>query len=269
VKITTITQGTRDSIRQGTNLVFSFVQFLVTLLPTLGIGTGIGDRAMANVPQVQPIYWSFFIWFLIYAGCIAFGIYQALPAQRENDILRRVGLYTASAFIGVTTYALVAQFEIGSSWILIAIFIWILASLLVAIMRLTVDQSRLTKTEEYAVLVPISLLLGWCSLAVFVNVAAILKDSGILGTIETEFSLFLLLVAGSVASVIIYKTKGNIWYTLPVIWGLIGVVITNIWQQPNTTVAGAAALAALVLVGILVIVRKRDQANSGRHDEYL
>ena len=265
MKITRVTQETQDIIRQGTNLIFSFAQFLVTLLPALGIGIGIGSQSMSGVPQVQPVYWSFFIWFLIYAACIAYGIYQALPAQRENEILRRIGFYTASAFIGVTAYALVAQFEIGSAWILIAIFIWILASLLVAIMRLTIDQSRLTKTEEYAVLAPVSLLLGWCSLAVFVNVAAILKDSGMLGTIETSFSLFLLLVAGSVASVIIYKTKGNIWYTIPVIWGLIGVVIANIWQQPNTTVAGAAALAAIVLVGILVIVRKTAQEKSGRN----
>jgi hypothetical protein len=269
VKITRVTQETHDIIRQGTNLIFSFSQFLVTLLPALGIGIGIGSQSMSGVPQVQPVYWSFFIWFLIYAGCVAYGIYQALPAQRENEILRRVGLYTASAFIGVTAYALVAQFKIGSEWILIAIFIWILASLLVAIMRLTVDQSRLTKTEEYAVLAPVSLLLGWCSLAVFVNVAAILKDSGMLGTTETSFSLFLLLVAGCVASVIIYKPKGNIWYTIPVIWGLIGLVIANIWQQPNTTVAGAATVAAIVLVGILVIVRKRDQGNSGRNGEYL
>jgi hypothetical protein len=262
-------QETRDIIRLGTNLIFSFAQFLVTLLPALGIGIGIGSQSVGSVPQVQPIYWSFFIWFLIYAACIAYGIYQALPEQRENEILRRVGFYTASAFIGVTAYALVAQSKIGSEWILIAIFIWILASLLVAIMRLTVDQSRLTKTEEYAVLLPVSLLFGWCSLAVFVNIAAILKDSGMLAPIETSFSLFLLLVAGSVASVIIYKTKGNIWYTIPVIWGLIGVVIANIWQQPNTTAAGAASLAAIILVGILVIIRKRERENSVRNSEYL
>jgi hypothetical protein len=266
----TVTQETRDIIRQGTNLIFSFAQFLVTLLPVAGFGTGIGSQSAGGVPPVQPIYWSFFIWFLIYAGCIAYGIYQALPAHREDEILRRVGFYTSSAFIGVTTYALVAQFEIGSEWILIAIFIWILASLLVAIMRLTVDQSHLTRTEEYTILAPVSLLLGWCSLAVFVNIAAIFKDSGMLqATIETSFSLLLLLVAGSIAAGIISITKGNIWYTIPVIWGLIGVVIANIWQQPNITVAGGASLAAIVLVGILVIVRRTDQEKSGRNGGYL
>jgi hypothetical protein len=264
VKITTVTQGTRDSIRQVTNLVFSFAQFLVTLLPALGIGTGIGDSAMASVPQVQPIYWSFFIWFLIYAGCSIYGIYQALPAQRENEILRRIGFSTASAFIGVTAYALVAQFEIGSEWILIAIFIWILASLLHAIMCLTEDRALLTRIEEYTVLAPISLLLGWCSLAVFVNIAAILKESGILATIETPFSVLLLLIVGSVAFGIIYKTNGNIWYTIPVIWGLIGVVIANSWQQQNSVVAGTAALAAVILVVILVIVQRRGHEKSDR-----
>jgi hypothetical protein len=252
-------QKTQDIIRQGINLFFSLAQFLVTLLPILGIGTGIGDTAMASVPQVQPIYWSFFIWFLIYTGCIVYGVYQASPTQRENDILRRIGFSTASAFIGVTTYALVAQFEIGSEWILIAIFIWILVSLLYAIMRLTEDRAILTRIEEYTVLAPISLLLGWCSLAVFVNIAAIFKESGMLATIETSFSVILLLIAGGVATGIIYKTKGNVWYTIPVVWGLTGVVIANVWQQQNSVVAGTAALAAIVLVGILVLVQRRGQ----------
>jgi hypothetical protein len=264
VKITTGMQETRDIIRQATNLIFSLAQFLVTLLPVFGIGIGIGNQAPGGVPYVQPIFWSFFIWFLIYLGCIVYGIYQASPTRRENNVLRRIGFSTASAFIGVTAYALVAQFEIGSEWFLIAIFIWILASLLHAIMRLTEDRALLTRIEEYTVLAPISLLLGWCSLAVFVNIAAILKESGILATIETSFSVLLLLITGCVASGIIYKTNGNSWYTIPVIWGLIGVVIANTWQQQNSVVAGTAALAAVILLAILVIVQKRGHEKSDR-----
>ena len=97
-------------LRQGTNLVFSVAQFLVTFLPTLGIGIGIGDRAMVREPPVEASYWAFFIWFLIYSACIVYGIYQALPTKRENEVLRRIGFPTASAFLGVTVYALVAQF---------------------------------------------------------------------------------------------------------------------------------------------------------------
>jgi len=256
--LTIISQKKKDIFRQSTNLIFSFAQFLVTLLPTLGIGIGIGDRAMTVVPQVQPIYWSFFIWFLIYAGCIIYGLYQALPTQRENNILRHIGLYTASAFTGVTAYALVAQFG-GSDWILIGIFIWIFISLLYAIFCLTEDRSRLTKNEVYFVLAPVSLLTGWTSLAILINFAAVIKDSGMIpdGPQETVFSLLILLLAMSVASGIIYKSKGNVWYALPVVWGLIGVIVANTILRPNLVVAGSAAVVILVLLGVLEFVRRK------------
>jgi hypothetical protein len=212
---------------------------------------------MTSVPQVQPIYWSFFIWFVLYAGCIAYGIYQALPAQREKALLRHVGFYTASAFIGVTVYALVAQFG-GSDWILIGVFIWIFASLLYAIFRLTEDKSHLSQIETCVVFAPISLLTGWVSIAILVNIAAALKTSGIIpaGAIETAFSLLMLLIACIIASGIIRISEGNAWYAFPVIWGLIGVVIANLGEQSNLVVAGFAAFVGLVLLGVLVIVRK-------------
>ena len=255
-----LSRTTQDIIRQGTNLLFSLAQFAVTLLPAFGIGIGIGDRAMGEAPPVQPVSWSFFIWFLIYAGCIVYGIYQALPAQRENGIFRRIGFYTASAFIGITAYALVAQFG-GSDWILIGVFIWILASLLCAMLRLTEDRSRLTRSEEYTVLAPVSLLTGWVSLAILVNMAAALKASGIIpaGTAETAFSVIVLLIAGIVASGIISKSNGNAWYAFPVIWGLMGVIVANVWQQPNPVVAGSAALVTMVLFGVLAMVRARER----------
>jgi hypothetical protein len=262
--ITARTRKKRDIIRQGTNLVFSMGQVSVTVLPAFGIGVSIGDRAVGGQAPVQPIFWSFFIWFFIYAACIAYGIYQALPAQGENESLRRIGFFTASAFIGITAYALVAQFG-GSDGILIGIFIWILASLLYAFSRLTEDRPRLTRTEEYTVLAPVSLLTGWVSLAILVNIAAAVKNSEMIpaGTIETSFSVAVLLIACIVASGIIYKGKGNAWYAFPVIWGLIGIVVANIWQQPNPVVAGSAAVVALILLGVLAYVRRRENAGTG------
>jgi uncharacterized membrane protein len=89
------------------------------------------------------------------------------------------------------------------------------------------------------------------------------------GTVETTFSVILLLIAGGVVSGIISLSKGNIWYTVPVIWGLIGVIIANIWQQLNGVVAGTAALVALILIGILVVMRRREQEKSGRNERIL
>jgi hypothetical protein len=251
-------QISRDMLRQGANLVFSLAQFLVTFLPAFGVGTGIGDRATGGEPPVQPIYWAFFIWFLIYSACIVYGIYQALPAKRENGILRRIGFQTASAFLGVTGYALVAQFG-GSDWVLIAIFVWILGALLSAFFRLTEYRLPLTRTEQYTVRVPISLLTGWVSLAILVNIASALKTSGIVpsGTIETAFSVVILFIACIVASFIIARGRGNAWYAFPVIWGLIGVVVANVLRQPNLVVAVAAMIVIFVTLGVLLMARRR------------
>jgi hypothetical protein len=257
--IATIDLKNRDIFRQGANLLFSIAQFFVTFLPAFGIGIGIGDRATGDSSPVGPIYWAFFIWFLIFPACIAYGVYQALPTQRENDILRRIGLFTASGFIGVTSYALVAQFG-GSDWILIAIFVWIQASLLSAYFRLTDYQHRLTQRERYIVLAPISLLTGWVSLAILVNLADALKISGIIpaGTAETVFSVVLLLVALLIGSFIIRKGKGDPWYAFPVIWGLIGVVIANVLERSNYVVAVTSGCVALAIAGVLLMVRHRE-----------
>jgi hypothetical protein len=256
-----IDQRNRDIFRQASNLFFSIAQFFVTFLPAFGIGIGIGDRSAGDSSPIGPIYWAFFIWFLIFPACIAYGIYQAFPTQRENQILRNIGLYTASAFIGVTTYALVAQFG-GSDWILIAIFVWILASLLSAFFRLTDYDSRLTQKERYIVLAPISMLTGWVSLAILVNLADALKISGVIqpGTVETIISVVLLLVALLVASIIIRKGRGNPWYAFPIIWGLMGVVIANVQERSNYLVAITAGIVAIAILGVLLFVGQRKKA---------
>jgi hypothetical protein len=255
-----IDQRSRDIFRQGANLFFSIAQFFVTFLPAFGIGIGIGDRAMGDSSPIGPIYWAFFIWFLIFPACIAYGIYQAFPAQRENEILHKIGLHTASAFIGVTAYALVAQFG-GSDWILIAIFVWILASLLSALFRLTDYRHRLTQRERYIVLAPISLLTGWVSLAILVNLADALKISGIIqaGTVETVFSVVLLFVAFLIVSFTIRKGRGNPWYAFPVIWGLVGVIIANIQERPNYVMVVSSGFVALAILGVLLMARRKEK----------
>jgi hypothetical protein len=149
----------------------------------------------------------------------------------------------------------VAQFG-GSDWILIVIFVWILASLLSAFFRLIDYDRRLTQKERYFVLAPISLLTGWVSLAILVNLADALT-SGIIQpeAAETVFSVVLLLIALLIASSIIRKGKGNPWYAFPVIWGLIGVVIANIQERSNFVVAISAVFVAIVVLGVMLLVR--------------
>ena len=47
---------------------------------------------------VEPALYAFTIWGLIFALSLAYAAYQALPSNRHNPLLRRVGPFTAAAF---------------------------------------------------------------------------------------------------------------------------------------------------------------------------
>ena len=76
-------------------LVTLVVNILANALPLNGQNTGqISDRF--NVYFV-PAGYVFSIWGFIYIGLIAYAIFQALPSQRENPRLRRVGYLVRAA----------------------------------------------------------------------------------------------------------------------------------------------------------------------------
>ena len=76
-----------------TLLVTLIVNGLANALPINGITTG----AISDSFPVffTPAGYVFSIWGVIYIGLIAFGIYQALPGQRDNPRLLRLGPWFA------------------------------------------------------------------------------------------------------------------------------------------------------------------------------
>ena len=87
----------KDTLRQIsvilTILATIVVNALANALPINGQNTGqISDRFQV---YFVPAGYVFSIWGLIYLGLIAFAIFQALPSQRENPRLRRVGWWIA------------------------------------------------------------------------------------------------------------------------------------------------------------------------------
>ncbi len=65
------------------------VNGLANALPINGLNTGeISDRFEV---YFVPAGYVFSIWGLIYLALATYAVYQALPAQRENEPLRRVG----------------------------------------------------------------------------------------------------------------------------------------------------------------------------------
>ena len=94
----------KDTVRQFLVVVsvitIIVVNGLANALPLNDLTTGeISDRFQV---YFVPAGYVFSIWALIYLGLIAYSIYQALPAQRDNPLLRRTGwLYVLSCVANV------------------------------------------------------------------------------------------------------------------------------------------------------------------------
>lgn len=260
-----LTQKVSDILRQALNLILSITQWASIFFASLtGIGMGIDARAAGGETPIEPAVYAFSIWALIFLGCTVYGMYQALPSQRENPMLRRMGFFTASAFLANTTYSLVAQIW-GNDWVLVAIFVWTLTSLLKVFFEFPKYREKLTSAEKYFVVMPLSIFTGWVSLAIIVNTASALKTSGFgnFGLSETNLSILLLLLAGLVGSYLTLASRGNAAYALTIIWGLIGIVVANITSSPNLEVAVVAGVIVLLIA--LVLLRSRARRHSKRY----
>src|SRR5919199_6186904 len=85
----------RDILRQVLNLLAIFAAFAVNVLanvaPINGLSIGEISNTFFKEVLITPANYAFAIWGVIYLGLITFGVYQVLPAQRQNPSLRRMG----------------------------------------------------------------------------------------------------------------------------------------------------------------------------------
>jgi hypothetical protein len=250
-----------DLIRQGLNLVLAIAQPVTTYL-CFARGTSYDDatRGGAGEPTIVPAGYAFIIWTLIYGGAVAYGVFQALPAQRENRLLRTVGFYTAGAFLGTCTWLVMAR--LGQTWLTVACIFWMLACLAAAFAPLARAGAALTRAERMFVLMPVSVFIGWVTVACFANTAAALKNQGLAdaGLSETGWTVILLLAAGAVAARVTLASRGNAWYALTIVWALVGIVVANLVRVPNPVVAAVAGAMALVVS--LALLRGRGTLSS-------
>jgi len=241
----------RDGVRQWVNVLgvvmTIVVNGLANALPLNGQTTGeISDRFQV---YFVPAGYVFSIWGVIYLALVAFAVYQALPAQRENPHLRRVGyLFAASCLANVAWLFLwhYEQFELT----LVAMLALLL--LLVAIyLRLEIGRAVVSGAERWFVQVPFSVYLGWITVATIANVTSLLDYVGWSGWgISPEaWAVIMLIAAGGIASAV-SLSRGDVAYMLVIMWALAGIGI----KHAGTSVVAVTAWAVTAFVGLMLVV---------------
>ena len=240
----------RDVVRQITNIVAVIATIIVNVLsnvlPFNDLTTGeISDRFQV---VFVPAGYVFSIWGVIYLGMIAFAVYQALPAQRENPRLRRVGYLFALSGLANMAWLFLWHYE-QFTWTLVAMFT-LLALLILIYLRLEIGQNRVPAAETLMIRVPISIYLGWITVATIANVTQVLYYWGWSGWgISGEVWAVILLAVATALSAAMIFTRDDIAYLLVITWSVIGVAVK---QADSPLVATAAWIAAGAIVLLLV-----------------
>jgi len=250
-----------DVLRQWINIVAVAVTLVINglanALPLNGQTTGaISDRFKV---YFVPAGYVFSIWGLIYLGLIAFAIYQALPAQRDNSRLRRIGYLFAASCLANCAWIFLWHYEL---FLLTLVAMAALLVLLIAIyLRLQIGQARLPPTEKWLVHIPFSIYLGWITVASIANVTSVLdylKWNG--WGLDAETWMVIMLIAAAAIASIVSITRGDIAYMLVIIWALVGIAVKH---AGNAIVATATwlttALVALMTVIGAWVSQRREQ----------
>src|SRR5512135_3872901 len=132
----------KDTLRQVTNLVTMLialsVNILANALPLNGQNTGaISDRFKV---YFVPAGYVFAIWGVVYIGWIAFAIYQALPAHKQDERLRRLGYLFALS--GVFNAAWLFCWHYNRFGLSVLVMLALLGTLIASYLRLDVGRRR-------------------------------------------------------------------------------------------------------------------------------
>ncbi len=194
-----------------------------------------GEVSAKYPTVITPAGYAFSIWSLIYAGLLAFSIYQLLP--------RNVERFTPIRSLYILSCAL------NCAWVFfwhseqIAICLAIIAALFVVLLlinrKVSTPESNL---EAVVVRFPFGIYLGWVTAATLVNFAVFLVDANVdLGSGSSAFGAALVLIAAGFA--VLARVQWAYYFApLAIAWALTAIAVE---QSGKTLIVSAAAVGVI------------------------
>ena len=241
-----------DRIRQVVVTASAVFMVVGTLFGIGVIGTRVeessGGSLSATATLLAPAVRAFSIWSVIYAGLIAFVVWQWLPANTASPRARRIGGLAALSMVLNGAWLLVTQ--VGWLWVSVLVIV-ALAATLGELMRRLGPARDASTFEKVVVDGTFGLYLGWVSVATAANITATLVDSGLNPPLPVAelWAVGVLAVAALIGVVLARVLGGRIGVALAMGWGLAWIAVGRIDGEPASTLTGvAAALAAAVVL---------------------
>jgi len=230
--------------------VVSNILTTVVMLIANGLATGLplGGRTTGEISDSFPVLFTpagyvFSIWGIIYIGLIGFSIYQALPSQRNNPRLKKIGGWYILSNIFNTIWIFLWQY--GYFTLTIFAMLGLLVSLIVIFLKLGISKKPLNQSENWLVNIPFSIYLGWISVATIANFSVALFNLGWSGgPISQEVWAVILISIGSLLGVIMALKEHQAAYAFVLVWAFLGISV----KQNAYPLVSSFSLAAAGLV---------------------
>lgn len=244
---------------------------LANTLPLAGRSTG-DISAQFPIP-FTPAGWVFSIWGLIYLGLAVFVVYQALPAQRGDARLNRVGwLFVVSCAFNVAWLVSWHNVLIGATLVLmLGLFATLVAVYENARLRTgpagdangaPADAKR-GRAWRWSVTAPFSLYLGWITVATVANVAIFLYDLGWQPGRDASlwWSLLLVVVAAAIG-LLVLERRGDAIYGAVLVWAFAGIAAKE-WSAPLLATGAVVAASIVALWLVRTVLARRQLLSTG------
>jgi hypothetical protein len=224
-------------------------------------GTPIEDAAggalSADSTLIAPAGPAFSIWSVIYAGLLAYAVWQFLPSQTSRDRQRRLG-YPVTATL-VLNAAWILSVQAGLLWLSAIVIVLLLIALLITfVLVVRTRMPRQSVIESIVLDGTVGLYLGWVCVATAANLTAGLMVAGFdgFGAAPEVWGVAIVVVAGLAGIALAVFGGGRLTPALSLSWGLAWLSVSRITGElVSPTVAAAAIASASAVIVATVVIR--------------
>ncbi|MEM7552914.1 MAG: tryptophan-rich sensory protein [Cyanobacteria bacterium P01_A01_bin.84] len=249
-------QTSQNSAKPLLTLIAIITAFAINVVsniyPLNGQSIGEISNTLFKDVLIIPANYAFIIWGVIYLGLFAFGIYQILPLQKNQTYLNnpRSCIIIASIAQCVWVYLFLSRLFVFS----VLAMVLILLPLIITYLHLKSNKVPASGIVTRCVRLPLSIYLGWISVATVVNVASALyyQNWDGWGISEVNWTLIMLGISTLIATILTLQYR-EIPYTCVTVWALVAIVIKQTNNQPLNIIAIVAMISAIMLSGIILL----------------
>lgn len=240
------------------------IRLLVLLAAVLQIATPFvvnpfrGDENAVRGPepsQIEPAGYAFAIWSVIYAGALAYAVWQLTPKGRADPATARAAPFALLLYLGSTAWLLVV--DRGPLWASMPILAAMAACAITVLIQATNAPGE-SRARFWFATAPFALYAGWTACATFVNVAEAGPQYGFdrFGLTIPDYGALSIAAAVLLAAAVLRLTRGQPLFAATVVWALVAIAAASVARGHAQIITLSAAAGAVVTAAASAAFRR-------------